>query len=147
MNKIKQWLHDKIYGIVPYSFRHWGIRYIEHNKLSKLFRIWKPVDLFYDIEKPWLNLFMSTRMVDKVHEKISIHHPGNIWGKLYKRGLVLDAYSEYESKIHPSTIDPVEVATKTGLITMSEVGYIMGIKKREKSSLYLYIKDSWRRYM
>lgn len=46
--------------------------------------------LLHDFDKVILAIFLPRKLVSKIHHRITLHHPDNIWGKFDLKHAVLD---------------------------------------------------------
>ena len=69
------------------TFRYWYWHWRAFNRVAKNLGIWKFKYIFHDLEKPFLKIFLSYKIVQKIHRSHNRHHleyPGQKdWEALY----------------------------------------------------------------
>lgn len=115
------WWYRCISGEYKGSFKYWMIHWYEYQKVGIENRCWYPNDLFHDILKPWLNLFMPYKYVRLIHRTFSRHHDEYIFCNVNKRQRIIDEFSSWISNIKYYEGDPVENLLDTGYISEEDI--------------------------
>jgi dephospho-CoA kinase len=82
-------IHSKFQKIIK-GFTYWYKHYTAYQKIAIKYKCWKVRFLLHDIEKPFLNIFMSYENVHRIHRHISPHHVESFRKKKDYLGMLID---------------------------------------------------------